>query len=399
MIKNRILVFSTIAPYPLDRGDRNRLFHILKLLKQIGEVRLVYLRRDWEPSVDALDSLNGIELCGIPISKWDLFCQTVIALLNIRPSIVFRLLTRRIGNYVNARVHEFHPTVIWGYQVSSYPVLNRISGIKKVFDLVDSPSLYSTVGCMAHGISFKDKLFNKIQWRIKDYERNVILQNDIVLINSEQDMDHLNQLHGNIGKIMQLDNCVPGCLLDHQWEVPLIPPYRLLFVGNLAYPPNAAGVRCFAREILPLIREEEPDVEFIVCGANGTSLSRELRDVPSTRFTGYVDDLTAMYLESSVLVVPVPLAGGPQYKLLEGMALGVPVVASPASAGRNMWRDGQELLIRGSAEDFAAAVLAVLRNPELAKRLSSNARLYIQNHHLWENKLEVIRKALDSINC
>jgi glycosyltransferase involved in cell wall biosynthesis len=186
--------------------------------------------------------------------------------------------------------------------------------------------------------------------------------------------------------------------MSQKWEYEPERPHRLLFVGNMSYPPNVAGVRYFAREILPLIRAEEPGVEFIICGSHAGSLARELRDIPSVCFKGYVDDLIAMYLDSSVLVVPVPMAGGPQYKLLEGMALGVPVVASIASASNNMWKDGQELLIGESAECFAAAVISILRDPALAKRLSINARAYIQAHHTWESKLHIIRDVVEEIN-
>jgi len=113
--------------------------------------------------------------------------------------------------------------------------------------------------------------------------------------------------------------------------------------------------------------------------------------LPGVRVAGFVDDLVSMYLSASVLVAPVPVTGGAQYKLLEAMAIGLPIVASPQSAAGGSMTHGQELLVGDSPESFASAVLSILRNRELADRLSVNGRNFIRAHHIWESKTDLLR--------
>lgn len=397
MKKHRIIVFSSISPLPMDRGDRNRLFHVVQLLNQIGDVHLVYMNREWESPVGDLAPLGRIEVCSIPICKNDVIRQSLKSLLNFRPFIVYRYRTQRAIDQFLRQMDSFRPTVAWGFQISSYPFLRETKGIGRVLDLVDSPSRYATLAGGAQDIPFQTKLHAFLQWRIKDYERRAMLDSDITLINSRQDIEYLIATHGQIGNIHHLDNCVPAALTASKWQADPRRPHRILFVGNLAYPPNAAGVSFFVREVFPIIKSFVPGVEFMVCGSGYARLAKEFSDIPSVRFAGYVEDLVSLYLDASVLVVPVPMAGGPQYKLLEGMALGLPVVASHASAQSGTMRDGQELLIGDAPEQFASAVLSILRDPELALRLSSNAQAFIRAHHTWESKLDMLRGILDGL--
>ena len=123
---------------------------------------------------------------------------------------------------------------------------------------------------------------------------------------------------------MLLDNCVPAELLAETWSPPSGGPPTLLFVGNLAYLPNAAAVRLIVSDILPRVRRRLPEARLVVCGARGEALAREHAATPGVEWRGFVDDLRPLYRNAHAMLVPVPLAGGTQYKLLESMAVGLP---------------------------------------------------------------------------
>ena len=391
MSRRRILVFAPLLPVPVDGGAKNRLFHVLQLLCGLADVCLVCCRREWEPPVKDFSLLDGIEIRIFNVSKAEVMWEAAKAMLTFRPHVAFYFGMPRLIEFVRQEIQSFKPDVFWGYGIPSYPHLRHVKSIKRIVDLVDSPSRYFPMVCRARDLSARARIIGAIQWRIEHYERLLLKASDIVLVNSRMDQEHLQRLHGDSAKPIVLENCVPSALMTKQWHWVSATPKKILFVGAMAYPPNRSAVRRFAEKILPHIRAEEPETEFVVCGPGSLSLFSELGNKPGVRVAGFVDDLVSMYLSASVLVVPVPVAGGAQYKLLEAMAIGLPIVASPQSAAGGDMTHGQELLVGDSAESFASAVLLMLRDRELAARLSVNGRNFIRAHHIWESKTDLLR--------
>ena len=391
MSRRRILVFAPLLPVPVDRGDKNRLFHLLQLLRSLADVCLVCCQREWEPPVKDFSLLDGIDVRIFNVGKAEVIWEAAKAMLTFRPHVAFYFGMPRLVEFVRQEIQSFKPDVFWGAGIASYPYLRHVKSIKRIVDLVDSPSRYYPMASRAHDMSARARIIGAIQWRIQHYERLLLKASDIVLVNSRMDQQHLRRLHGGSAKPIVLENCIPGALMTEQWHWVSASPKRILFVGTMAYPPNRSAVRRFAEKILPRIRAEEPETEFVVCGPGSLSLSSELGNMPGVRVAGFVDDLVSMYLSASVLVVPVPVAGGTQYKLLEAMALGLPIVASPESAAVGNMTDGKELLVGDSPESFASAVLLMLRDRELAARLSVNGRNFIRAHHIWESKTDLLR--------
>jgi len=131
-----------------------------------------------------------------------------------------------------------------------------------------------------------------------------------------------------------------------------------------------------------------------ICGARGERLADDLGHHPGVHFLGFVEDLLPLYQGASVMVVPVPVAGGTQYKLLESLAVGLPSVTSRVSAEVTGLVDGQEALVADSSDEFAAAVLRVLREPDLARGLSAAGQQFISERHTWESKRGIVARAL-----
>jgi hypothetical protein len=241
------------------------------------------------------------------------------------------------------------------------------------------------------GMNVSARLIGLLQWRIQHYEHLAISLSDHVLVNSRRDRDYLCHLHGNDAKIHVLENCVPASLMTREWKPNPTRPPTLLFVGNMAYGPNRAGALHFALHILPRVQAQVPETQFVICGQGSSDLAKLLGQSRGVRAVGYVDDLIAMYLTASAMVVPVPVAGGTQYKLLEAMALGVPIIASPQAAQVGEMMHERELLVGDTDVHFAAMATLVLQDPDWAKRLSENGRNFIQSHHLWESKTALLR--------
>jgi glycosyltransferase involved in cell wall biosynthesis len=183
---------------------------------------------------------------------------------------------------------------------------------------------------------------------------------------------------------------------------PAIPPGppMLLFVGAMDRVHNLAGVSWFLDHVWPRIREKLPDARFYIVGGHPPEELRARADADHCIVTGFVDDLVSWYRAATVFVSPMLVAGGLLQKVVDAMALGVPVVATSVCNHGIGATPGEHLLTADTAEEFAEAVLALLRDPEARARLGSAGQHFIQTHYdteaaiaQWEAALIRLQKS------
>jgi glycosyltransferase involved in cell wall biosynthesis len=389
----RVLVFSTISPSPVDRGDRNRLTHSIQLLARLATVRVAYLARGWE--ADGLQqACGGVSYRRIPVSKRAVLCRGAMAAMRGQSHAAYRYDLPAVVTGLQEEMEGFRPDILWLFQASTVPALRVNHSSRVVVDLVDSPTRYLEAERRQGHESLKWAMRSLTQWGTAEAERALVARAAVVLVNSELDRDHVRRRY-SCENVHILRNCVPASLLEKRWrpisdgEAP-----TMLFVGNLAYRPNAMAVRELARRILPCVRARFPESQLRVCGARGESLEKELGDLPGVSFLGFVPDLEREYLRASVFVSPVPFAGGTQYKLLEAMAVGTPCVTSAASADVTGVTDGKEVIVAEDPEGYAAGVEALYREKNRAILQSEAARAFIRVRHMWDQYLPLVKDAL-----
>jgi sugar transferase (PEP-CTERM/EpsH1 system associated) len=157
----------------------------------------------------------------------------------------------------------------------------------------------------------------------------------------------------------------------------------VIFLGRMDYFPNIDGVLYFVKEVLPLIRKRMPNVEFRIVGSNPSSKIRELTKLPGVLVTGHVPDVRHYANDAAVSVAPLRIARGTQNKILESMAMGIPVVASPQAAKGINAVPGRDLLVAEDSESFARRVLNLLENRSMSKSLSEAALKQVETAHRW----------------
>ncbi|MBI4323477.1 MAG: glycosyltransferase [Candidatus Omnitrophica bacterium] len=162
-------------------------------------------------------------------------------------------------------------------------------------------------------------------------------------------------------------------------------PPRLVFTGNMAYPPNEDAVYYFCRQILPLIHRKCPDVWLDVIGNHpSVRLRRFCGRSKQVAVLGFVPDLRAEVIRRTLYVSPLRIGTGIKLKILEAMACGMPIVASPMSIEGMPVTDGRHLLVARSAKEFADKVLEVLTKPALRQQLGMHAQQLIKDRYEWE---------------
>jgi glycosyltransferase involved in cell wall biosynthesis len=153
------------------------------------------------------------------------------------------------------------------------------------------------------------------------------------------------------------------------------------------YRPNAEGACWFIREVWPTLRRCQPDLTFNIVGRNPTPAVRRLGEVPGVRVMGEVPDVRPYLAAASAAVCPLRTAWGVQNKVLEAMAMARPVVASPAAVEGLHVTVGEDLLQADTPEQFAAAILSLLTDAELRKRLGASARRRVEKHYTWSARM------------
>ena len=147
------------------------------------------------------------------------------------------------------------------------------------------------------------------------------------------------------------------------------------FIGTYSYAPNLHAALFLAEQVFPQVLRELPDAVLRIAGANmPDSAITRLQGLPHVEILGQVADSGQFMDECAVLALPVFLRGGVPLKLVEAMARGKAIVASPELIGGLDFTDGETVLMRTKPEDFASAIVTLLRNLSLRERLGSNAR-------------------------
>ncbi|HED64564.1 MAG TPA: TIGR03087 family PEP-CTERM/XrtA system glycosyltransferase [Planctomycetes bacterium] len=174
-------------------------------------------------------------------------------------------------------------------------------------------------------------------------------------------------------------------------------PAHLVFVGVMNYYPNVDGCRWFCEEIFPRVRERAPQARFSIVGAHPTPEVQELGRMDGVEVTGFVDDPSDWLRRASISVAPLRIARGIQNKVLEALAMGLPVVGTTSATQGVEGRPGRDFLLADSAEEQAEAILGLIERPDEARALGDRGRAFVEERYDWEACLAPLDTLLSRI--
>ena len=370
----RILIISDYLPYPLIGGDRIRIYNLLSRVARRHEVSLAGF----------LEQPGDAE--GVPQLRQ--FCARVET-ATFRPSSRAHKMLGMLRFGLTGKPPEL-------YLLHSDELLNKIRRLVSAvdFDVVQIEhsrmALYretlpargaSQSILMFHNfISQQDRRVSQIESRwtnklrplvnsiaMRQWEPRYAEKFDRCTTVSNLDRDSLLNANPRL-RVEVIPNGV-----DVQKYAPLPAPdepSRLLFIGNMGYPPGADAAVYFCREILPLIRRQMSATELWIVGRTPRPEVRQLNG-SGVHVTGQVDDVLPYYRQSAVCVVPLRAGGGTRLKILEAMALGRPVVSTAVGCEGLDVVDGEHLLIADNPQQFAEKTLRLLTDRQLYRRLAA----------------------------
>lgn len=252
--------------------------------------------------------------------------------------------------------------------------------VPTLFDAVDSISLLLE-RTLSSSHSLRQRLIARLELdRTRRFEAAILPRFDRVIVTAPEDRQMLQTL-APASRISVVPNGV-----DLDYFQPVLrkrDPATIVFSGKMSYHANVTAAVHFVRDIFPLIRAERPTVRLLIVGSSPARAVRALERDPAIRVTGYVPDIREALAAATVAVCPVTVKVGIQNKILEAMAMGLPVVSSIEGAAGLSARPGRDLLVADTATDFAAKVSQVLADASLGDCLGQAGRNYVETNHHW----------------
>lgn len=239
----------------------------------------------------------------------------------------------------------------------------------------------------ARTAEFFERLALRLQaWRMRRFEARQCRRALRVIAVSDADRLFFENEYG----VARCEAATPG--VDTRHYAPSEQPVRannIVFTGAMDWPANQDAVENFANDILPLIQKEIPNVMFSIVGRNPPPRIQKLGGRPGIHVTGTVNDIRPYNHNAKVYVAPLRAAGGTRLSLLEAMAMGKAIVATPAAAEGLTAEHGRSILLADTPETFARETVSLLRDDVRRKMLELNARSLAERTHGWETASRV----------
>ena len=224
--------------------------------------------------------------------------------------------------------------------------------------------------------NWKKRFFNRlIIPSVKRCERETARLAMRTLLCSVDERDSLRDLWGLPGIV-----CVPNAL-EKRRALEVYDAPSLLFIGIYEYWPNRDAVNYLLREIWPQVRAAVPDARVVIAGPFSEHIESYREAIDGVEFTGFVDDLEALYVRSRVVTCPLRAGSGTRLKILEAASYAKPLVSTSLGAFGIDLRDQKEILIRDTPDAFAQACIELLRDDERCKLLGGAAKRRVDEYY------------------
>ncbi|UKK85679.1 TIGR03087 family PEP-CTERM/XrtA system glycosyltransferase [Sphingopyxis sp. BSN-002] len=387
-----ILFLVHRAPWPPDRGDRIRSWHMFEALAKLAPVHVAALADNAADAAIAREKMAP--LCKtLAIEVREVSRPVALAGAVLRGEPVSNRLFRNaaLAEHVGALLALRTVTHIVAFSGQMAQYLPADFAGRVLMDFVDVDSAKFAT----YAEQDKRQPLNWVHARearkLGAFEAKVARTVDASLFVSEAEAALFRRQSGlGTDMVHAVENGIdterfdPALALDEagEGEGPLA-----VFTGQMDYRPNIDAVQWFVAEVLPIVRKAHPAARFAIVGRAPADEVRALAALPGVSVTGEVPDVRPWLAAADAVVAPLLLARGVQNKLLEAMAMARPVVASAAAATGIDATDGEHLLVADDPEAMAAAVVRLFDEPAAAAQMGRAARERMIARYGWDARL------------
>ena len=381
----RILYLAHRIPYPPDKGDKIRSYHQVQHLSKEHDVHLVCIADNLQ-DLNYKTHLEAIcsSVCVVFERNLAMKARAFFALASQRPLSVCSYYSRAFQSHVDRIIESKNIDLIFMFSSVMAQYVQNIRRVPKIMDFVDvdSEKWRAYVDFHKFPLSWIYSLEAK---RLSLYEAEVARMCEHSILVTEQEAQSLRERVGNVS-ISAIANGVDLKFFAHnELDEKLRHPPSIVFTGAMDYFPNIDAVQYFCHSILPLIKQTMPDIRFIIVGRNPPSKIKELSAQPGVIVSGSVPDIRPFLEKAWVSVAPLRIARGIQNKVLEAMAMGLPVVGTPQAFEGMKVGESDGIRIANNPEEFAVEIITLLGNGSVRQECSYQVRQYVERCHRWED--------------
>jgi sugar transferase (PEP-CTERM/EpsH1 system associated) len=373
------------VPYPPDKGDRIRAFHLLKFLARQSAVHLACLADEPVPEgVVAALKRYCQRLAIVPLGR-ERWLRGLASLIRGRTITEGVFHSPALADTVRqwAREVEFRASLASASSMVPYLRMKEFETVPAVVDLVDVDSQkWLDYAAASHGP--RRWLYRLEGHRLRQLERDLPAWASGVTLAGGAEVD-LYRRFCSKGSVHGVTN---GVDLDYFRPCPDGSPEVCTFVGALDYRPNVDGAKWFCRKVWPEIIRCRPGAKLRLVGRRPTPAVRRLAQLPGVEVIGQVPDVRPELAQAAVVVVPLHIARGVQNKILEALAMAKAVVASPQAVSGLAAKPSVHLLEAASTQEWVESTLRLLGDQELRRRLGGAGRRHVEEHHRWSRCLQ-----------
>lgn len=396
----KLLFLAHRMPYPPNKGDKIRSYNeMMGFIERGHEVHLLAFaddRRDLE--YQAVLALLCASVRLVPLRRHMAKLRASSNLITRQPLSLGYFASRKMRRLVEQAIAQHDVDAIFVYSSTMAQYVPRGFSSRTVVDLVDVDS-EKWRDYARYKRPPKSWLY-ELEWkRLHRYEREIVQRFAYTILTTQREASLLDELD-EFTRRARLRVITNGVDLDYfqtdDEAVDSSSP-RLVFIGAMDYYANIEGVCWFVEEVFPLIREREPRAEFFIVGSNPAREVLKLGERKGVTVTGFVDDVRPFLRDATVCVVPLRIARGVQNKVLQAMAAGRAIVATPEAVAGLQVEDGKEVLLARIPRDFAEAIIRIIREEPLRAELASQSLRYVEAEHDWEPLLMRLVELVESV--
>lgn len=390
-----LLFLAHRIPYPPNKGDKIRAWHLLKHLAQTHRVHLgafVDDPTDWQYADKVRAVCASTYLAGIA-PRWGKV-RALTGLLTGEPLTLPFYRHAGMQKWVDSRLADGVGQVLT-YSSAMARFVMRPASVRRVMDFVDidSDKWHQYAPTKPWPLSW---LYRREGDKLLAWERRVAAEFDASLfVSAVEAADFQARAPESAAKVGFFHNGVDADYFSPEREYPN--PYpdsgkTCVFTGAMDYWPNVDAVLWFAAEVMPRLRASLPGCRFAIVGSKPAPEVQALANQPDILVTGRVEDVRPYLAHAAVVVAPLRIARGIQNKVLEGMAMARPVVASPQAMEGISALPDQEVRVAGDAAAMAVAVQTALDDAGMGRA----ARQRVLEHFSWAHNLARVDQLLEA---
>jgi len=402
-----LLFLAHRIPYPPNKGDKLRSYHVLKHLAKRYRVHVgtfIDDADDWQ-HVCTVKALCGGEMLCLPLSPRRAKLRSVVGLATGEALALPYYRNARMTRWVEDLVERkrVRRVVVFSSPMAQY--VNDLEDVERLIDFVDvdSDKWNQYAKASGRGMAW---IYRREAERLLAFERYSASRAIASVFVTRPESALFRRLAGDlISPVLTVENGVDAEFFspDHT-DAPAGWRHRrgdagnhsVVFTGAMDYKPNIDAAAWFSREVLPLIRHQLPDATFWIVGARPTAEVRSLARADEIHVTGTVAEVRPYLAHAGVVVVPMRLARGIQNKALEAMAMAAATVVSNTSALAINAVPGRDFQVADDADGFARAVVELLNDPVARAALGSAGRQAVLENYDWSRNLARIDRCFDS---